>query len=88
MKLGARFFQVHRMAVGHRAIQRGRFDLTHLLSYAPEAYSQARVDVPYAIVMISWALTAREIFDLPVQRTSPSGEKLVQSGGLPWNASL
>jgi hypothetical protein len=31
--------------------------------------------------MISWALAFREIFDLPVQRTSPSGEKLAQSGG-------
>jgi hypothetical protein len=43
--------------------------------------SQARVDARYAIVMISLVLTFREIFDLPVQRTSPSGEKLAPSGG-------
>ena len=43
--------------------------------------SQAGFDGRYAIVMISWALSFREIFDVPVQRTSPSGEKLAQSGG-------
>ena len=43
--------------------------------------SQARVDARYAIVMISWVLAFREIFDLPVRRTSPSGGKLAQSGG-------
>ena len=43
--------------------------------------SQARVDGRCAIVMISWVLAFRETFDLPVRRTSPSGEKLAQLGG-------